>query len=192
MSARPVPCPPCTDVTIDRLNQPDCNVNPVLIRCFLFTIILIANNVHAKDEFAGKVSYVSDGDTLWVQPDLGGPPRKLRIDGIDAPEICQPGGATSREVLVKRALHQRVQVSVRRYDTYGRGLARISLDGNDLGAQMVRSGQAWSYRWRHNPGPYAAQEAVARQSRRGLFANDVAEVPRDFRKRHGSCYDVRR
>jgi micrococcal nuclease len=53
---------------------------------------------------------------------------------------------------------------------------------------MVSAGQAWSYRWRRDLGPYAAEEAVARQSRLGLFAVSQPELPRDFRKRHGSCY----
>ncbi|WP_296504794.1 thermonuclease family protein [Rhodoferax sp.] len=152
----------------------------------------MTTNVHAKRAFAGKVSYVTDGDTLWVQPDAGGAPRKLRLDGIDAPEICQSGGEASRAMLAQRALHQHVEVTVRRRDVYGRGLARIRLAGNDLGAQMVSAGQAWSYRWRRDLGPYAAEEAVARQFRRGLFAVSQPELPRDFRKRHGSCYVVKK
>ena len=164
----------------------------MIFRFFFSAAILIASNAHATRLFAGKVSYVTDGDTLWVQPDAGGPPRKLRIDGIDAPEICQTGGEASRAMLVQRALHQHVLVTVRRRDIYGRGLARIRLDGNDLGAQMVGAGQAWSYRWRRNLGPYAVEEAVARQSRQGLFAVGQPELPRDFRKRHGSCYAARR
>jgi micrococcal nuclease len=161
-------------------------VPPVLIALFL-----IGPHADAANVFAGKVTYVSDGDTLWVQPEAGGPPRKLRIDGIDAPEICQTGGEAARAVLSRRALHQKVEVQVRRHDVYGRGLARIQLHGNDLGAQLVQEGQAWSYRWRRDAGPYAAQEAVARQTRLGLFAFDAPEVPRDFRKRHGSCYPAK-
>jgi len=154
----------------------------------LATLFFAASNAHSSEEFAGRVSYVSDGDTLWVQPDAGGAPRKLRIDGIDAPEICQAGGAASREALVHRAMHQLVWVTVRREDDYGRGLARLRIDGKDIGAEMVRDGQAWSYRWRHSPGPYAAEEALARQERRGLFAVSAPERPRAFRKRHGSCH----
>ena len=163
----------------------------MILRLILLAGFLVAGNSQAKASFAAKVSFVSDGDTLWVQPDSGGPPRKLRLDGIDAPEICQTGGGASREMLAQRALHKRVLVTVRRYDSYGRGLARIQLDGDDIGAQMVHAGQAWSYRWRRDPGPYAAQEALARQSRRGLFATGQPELPRDFRKRHGPCHAVR-
>jgi endonuclease YncB( thermonuclease family) len=164
-------------------------------RTFLFLLVstlVAAHNAQATSAFAGTVSHVSDGDTLWVRPDAGGPPRKLRIDGIDAPEICQTGGEAALEVLRQLVLHQHVKVTIRRHDDYGRALARIRLDGHDLGAQMVQAGQAWSYRWRRALGPYAAEEALARQTRLGLFAQDQAELPRDFRQRHGSCHDAPR
>jgi len=158
---------------------------------FFLLALALAGSVQAAAAFGARVSHVTDGDTLWVQPDSGKPPRKLRIDGIDAPEICQPGGAAARAVLKQHALHQHVRVTIRRKDSYGRGLARIELDGRDLGALMVREGQAWSYRWRRQPGPYAAEEALARQARRGLFAADQPESPRYFRRQHGSCYEAK-
>ena len=167
---------------------PYASIWPALWRVALVGALLSGAGALSAREFAGVVTYVSDGDTLWVQPDSGGAPRKLRIDGIDAPEICQPGGPASREALARRAMHQRVVVVVRREDDYGRGLARIRIDDQDLGAQMVREGQAWSYRWRRSTGPYAAEEAAARHTGRGLFAASAPEIPRDFRRRHGPCH----
>ena len=163
----------------------------MVYRLFIFALVLIAGDACSARVYEGKVSHVTDGDTLWVQLDRGGPPRKLRIDGIDAPEICQPGGEASRNALAQRVLNQRVQVSVRRNDMYGRGLARIQLGGRDVGGLMVSTGQAWSYRWRRDAGPYAAEEAVARQYHLGLFVSGQPEQPRDFRKRHGSCHSPR-
>ena len=157
-------------------------------KLLLATVFLTASQLQAQETFVGQISYVTDGDTLWVQAQAGGPPRKLRLDGIDAPEICQTGGVSSRQALARRVLHKQVQVTLRRYDNYGRGLARIEFEGADLGAQLVRSGQAWSYRWHRDLGPYAAEEAFARQARLGLFAVNQAESPRDFRKRHGPCH----
>ena len=152
-------------------------------------LVLLAGaaNAGAAQVFTGQISQVPDGDTVWVLPDRGGPPRKLRLAGIDAPETCQPDGPAAREALAGMALHQHVEVTVQRYDDYGRGLARIRLDGEDLGARMVREGQAWSYRYRRDPGPYQAEEATARQQRRGLFAQPSPELPRQFRQRHGPC-----
>lgn len=142
----------------------------------------------AKPAWLGTVTYVTDGDTLWVRPQRGGAPRSIRVDGMDAPEICQQHGETARSVLAAHVLGQQVQVRGRRADDHGRLLARITLQGQDVGAWMVSQGQAWSYRYRRNAGPYAAQEAQARAHRRGLFADARPERPREFRKRHGSCH----
>jgi endonuclease YncB( thermonuclease family) len=157
-------------------------------RCLLLLLLLLGSSAQARETFVGQVSYVTDGDTLWVQPDSGGEPRKLRLLGVDAPEICQSGGKEARDMLAQLALQRRVTVKVSYYDRYGRGLATIALDGQDLGARMVRAGQAWSYGWRGRPGLYAAQETQARQSRSGVFAAASPESPRAFRKRHGSCH----
>ena len=95
--------------------------------------------------------------------------------------------ALTHRALARLALNRRVEVRVRRQDDYGRELARVQLERQDLGALMVREGQAWSYRWRNHTGPYAAEEAAARQAHRGLFAAGRPELPRDFRQRHGPC-----
>jgi micrococcal nuclease len=142
----------------------------------------------AKRPWTGEVTYVTDGDTLWVRPERGSPPRKLRLDGIDAPEICQAYGLESKEALVKRLLHRQVTVSTRAMDDYNRALVTVRLDGEDVGAWMVTQGYAWSYKFRQDDGPYAAEEKAARRRSKGLFADESAERPRDFRKRHGSCY----
>lgn len=142
---------------------------------------------HNDDVYAARVSRVFDGDTLWVKPLAGGRYRKLRVDGIDAPEICQTGGVAARDALAARVLDQEVQVRVRSHDEYGRGLARISHLNEDVGGWLVSRGVAWSYRWGRSPGPYAQQEDAARRAGRGVVAEAGAELPRDFRRRHGPC-----
>lgn len=138
--------------------------------------------------WTGTVTHVSDGDTLWVRPQRGGAPRAVRLDGIDAPEACQAYGEAARAALVGRVLGQTVQVRVRRHDDYGRALARVSLNREDIGGWLVSQGHAWSYRYRGQAGPYARQESQARAHRLGLFRQAQAERPRDFRRRHGPCH----
>jgi endonuclease YncB( thermonuclease family) len=161
----------------------------VLLLCVavVMPIAVSAQNQPAPRVYEARVTRVSDGDTVWVQPLSGGRYRKLRLDGLDAPEICQLGGAESRDALARRVLRQNVTVTERQRDDYGRGLARLEHGGEDVGSWMVDRGQAWSYRWRRNLGPYQAQEALARAQRRGLFAQADAEIPRTFRQRHGPC-----
>jgi endonuclease YncB( thermonuclease family) len=138
--------------------------------------------------FNAVVTHVTDGDTLWVQPEgHAGGPIKLRLQGIDAPERCQRWGPEARAALAERVLHQRVQVRTRAKDSYERVLGNVRLAGEDVSAWMVAHGHAWSYRYRHNAGPYAAEEQAARAERRGLFADARAIEPRHFRRQHGAC-----
>lgn len=173
------------------------------MRKFLIAICIIANYAYPTwaigknkpktrlpgSPWQGVVTYVSDGDTVFVRPASGAQPVKIRIDGVDAPEICQAYGPASQQALQARVLHQTVSVDAHRRDSYGRVLARISWRQADVGAWMVSQGHAWSYRYRRDAGPYTAQEAKAKAAQRGLFADAQALQPRDFRKRHGSCHE---
>ena len=163
-----------------------------MIKFVILLFCLLSQSAQSAVVFGGVVSFVSDGDTLWVQPDKGGSIHKLRILGIDAPEICQTGGEASREALIRFVLHQRVQVTVTRQDVYGRGLARLQLNNKDLGALMVKSGHAWSYGWKKSLGPYAREQIQAQQLHLGLFAEGQAMNPKNFRKRHGTCHRAKR
>jgi micrococcal nuclease len=137
--------------------------------------------------YAARVTRVFDADTVWVQPAAGGRWRKLRLDGLDAPEICQAMGVAARDALAARLLEQDVSVRERAHDSYGRGLVVIERDGEDMNAWLVRTGWAWASRWR-GQGVYAKEEDLARGARRGVWKKEKApETPRDFRRRHGPC-----
>jgi micrococcal nuclease len=141
----------------------------------------------AQPAFEGTVTHVGDGDSIWLRRNSGGAPVAIRIEGIDAPEACQPHGTESREALARRVLHQRVHVRPVRHDDYGRLLARIEWQGGDVGAWLVRNGHAWSYRFRRDRGPYAKEERAAQRARRGLWSDAAAIEPRVFRRTHGPC-----
>ena len=145
----------------------------------------------SRAPWSGVVTYVVDGDTVRVRPPEGGKPVSIRIDGIDAPEICQSGGTVARDALKRRVLGKRVVIYSKVHDDYGRLVARIGLNGEDQGKWMVAHGLAWSYRYRNNAGPYAVQQRHAQTARLGLFSPAYASAPAypgKFRKQHGSCY----
>jgi micrococcal nuclease len=138
---------------------------------------------------SGVVTKVSDGDTVWVQPDDADRPVKLRLQGIDAPESCQAWGEQATAALAAKVLNQRVDiVNARDHDDYGRLLGTLTFKGQDMGAWMVTQGHAWSYRYRRSLGPYIAQETQARVQGRGLFSQAGFDEPRWFRKSHGPCH----
>jgi micrococcal nuclease len=156
------------------------------LRRAIAALLLAACGVPAA-ALQGTVTRVSDGDTLWVKPTAGGKPVKVRLKGIDAPELCQPGGREARDALARMALHQPVRIDEGPRDDHGRRLGTLQRGDEDLQARLVREGHAWSYRWRRDPGPYAAEEREARDARRGLFADPAAIEPREFRRVHGPC-----
>jgi micrococcal nuclease len=158
------------------------------MRAYLLLIsMLMASAAHAKTQ-QGIVTRVSDGDTLWIAMQPKGKPIKMRMQGIDAPEICQAWGAQARDALKKRLLQQSVSVEIRAKDDFGRSLILLTHGGEDVGAWLVKSGHAWSYPYRRKPGAYAMEQEQARAKRIGLWAQrETAMEPRQFRRSHGAC-----
>ena len=137
---------------------------------------------------AGTVSRVVDGDTLWVKTEADSAPVVVRIEGIDAPESCQVGGAEATAALNALALgRERHGARVAATDEHGRAVGKVFDGDKDLGDRMVRDGQAWSSRYQYDRGPYVAEERMALALKRGLHAAGGAIQPRDFRKQHGPC-----
>lgn len=130
---------------------------------------------------------VHDGDSVRVLPFGTGGQLILRLSGLDAPELCQAGGLAARDALRQRIAGQLVWVQISGRDDYGRWLAQLQHQGEDLGPWLVSQGWAWSYRRGARPGRYDGLEAEARQQGRGVFADPLAEEPRAFRRRHGRC-----
>lgn len=153
-----------------------------------FAMFLIAAGAAPVWAESGKVTHVTDGDTLWVRLAGGGKPVPVRIDGMDAPEICQAGGQAARAALASRVVRQTVILAVRRHDDYGRAVASVRVGGEDIAGWMIGQGHAWSYHYGREGGPYLKLQGQAQAAGRGLFADPHALAPRLFRKRHGSCH----
>jgi endonuclease YncB( thermonuclease family) len=83
---------------------------------------------------------------------------------------------------------KQVTIQSKRFDDYGRDVAKITLNNTDVGAWMVKNGHAWSYHYRFSAGPYRVEEEAAVRAKLGLFADASAVEPKDFRREHGSCY----
>jgi micrococcal nuclease len=136
----------------------------------------------------GRVTHVSDGDTLWVQPLSGAAAQKLRLEGLDAPELCQRWGEEARAALQGLLRGQVVQVQSLNRDTYGRRLARIQWQGHDVGHWLVLQGHAWSSTFQGRAGRYEEAQQQAQAQRRGVFSQAGTPLtPRQFRKRYGAC-----
>ena len=157
-------------------------------KCWVLVCLSGACGLQAAEIWPAWVSWVMDGDTVLLVRQGQSEPVKLRIDGIDAPETCQPGGMASRDAMIRLTLRKSVQVTDLGFDSYGRQVGRLSADGGDVGAEMVRSGMAWAYRFKTGRGPYAALQRSAQKEKKGVFsASEAAMSPPVFRRFHGAC-----
>jgi endonuclease YncB( thermonuclease family) len=142
----------------------------------------------AQPVIDGRVTRVTDGDSVWLTP-AAGPPLEVRLLGIDAPEGCQAWGPQARRALEAAALDRQAQVKTQGLDTHGRTLGTLLVDGVNINQQLVEEGHAWSSRFKWDQGPYVKQERMAKALSRGLFAAGGGVRPRDFRRDHGPCRD---
>jgi len=123
---------------------------------------------------------ISDGDTLKVRcPDRA--QFVVRLAEIDAPEKAQPFGQRSKQHLSVLCFRKRAQIRPETQDRYGRTVARVSCDGTDANADMVRNGMAWAYtRYLTDP-QIRAMEVVARRERIGLWSEPHPIPPWEWR-----------
>jgi endonuclease YncB( thermonuclease family) len=89
-----------------------------------------------------KIVTVIDGDTVMAV-DLAGKNRKLRIKGIDCPELGQRMSLEAKEYAEELLKGQWVSVRFYGRDKFKRHIARIEVRGLDISKEMVRSGRAF-------------------------------------------------
>ena len=142
----------------------------------------------SKQAYSGRVSSVSDGDTLHVT-DSDGYKHKIRLAYIDAPELQQAYGTRSHQNLKRAADGENVDVAVFELDRYGREVAQVRLDGRDLNLKQLQDGAAWHYdayakkkQKKADYAAYAAAQENARQNREGLWNSLHPQAPWDYRR----------
>ena len=142
----------------------------------------------SKQAYTGRVSSVSDGDTLYVT-DSDGLKHKIRLAYIDAPELQQAYGTRSHQNLKRAADGENVNVTVFELDRYGREVAQVRMDGEDLNLMQIRDGAAWHYnayaakkQKKTDYAAYAAAQENARQSRNGGWHGLHPQAPWDYRR----------
>jgi endonuclease YncB( thermonuclease family) len=155
-----------------------------------------------------KVVRISDGDTIGLEKTAGEKALKIRMIGMDTPELHLPvngknysQGHWAEEATryLERLIPVGTRVQLKSYgvDNYGRTLGRILKDGRDINLEMVRAGFAIPYiicegedcndtfMKRHAVEDYIEACRVAQSNGRGIFdpKDPLEEMPFEFRLR---------
>ena len=132
---------------------------------------------------------VHDGDTITLL-DVDHRQHKIRLDGIDAPELGQPFGRASKQHLAEMLANREAVAECSKIDRYRREVFRVLIGGADAGLEQIRAGMAWYFRRYAKELPldrreqYADMEAQAKAARRGLWTDAELVVPWDWRVTH--------
>ncbi len=140
-------------------------------------LVFVLVNLYLPSALAAQVISVHDGDTLTLEDG-----RKIRLFGIDAPEITQPFGKNSRDAL--RSLVLNKDISLKCLDwSYNRRVCSVSMNGLDIQKQLVLKGLAYDYT-HYSHGLYKPEEALAKEKSLGVWAMpDGGERPWKYRYR---------
>ena len=161
-----------------------------LLSCQLLVLVGVSLPAHAEYLLA-NASRVIDGDTLEVLTDTQSSVR-VRLQGIDAPELSQAYGDAARQSLAQCLLGHTVVVRGDKTDRYGRTVGVVYADGVDCNLNQIKLGMAWHYKAYQaeqsaaERRDYARAETQARAARLGLWA-ECAIAPWDWRKGERQC-----
>ena len=132
---------------------------------------------------AGTPVTVIDGNTLEVAG------ARLRLHGIDAPDLDQPCrlrgrtqscGVIARAALMDLTAGAELDCEMRGRDADGRALATCTADGYDVAEGMVYTG--WALARTSAPARYHTVQRQAEAARRGLWLGRFT-APSEWRRR---------
>lgn len=140
--------------------------------------LLLGLEARAKDGaqvVTGRCVGVHDGDSITVLA-AGNVQLKVRLEGIDAPELKQPFSQQSKEALSGLVFGKAVTLHVTGKDRYKRTLAVVVAGGVNVNRELVRLGLAWRYEAYSKDAALLAAQNAAKGAKRGLWI-DPAPVP---------------
>ena len=156
------------------------------IKFHLFFVLIIFSLPLSAD-FSGLVIKIIDGDTIIVLD--GEKKKKVRLVGIDAPELKQKFGFKSKQELSVLIYKKWVNILSNSEDRYKRALGKVIYKNIDINLSLIKIGMAWHYKkYKKNQSKkdqveYAYYEKLAIESQIGLWRDSNSIAPWDWRRR---------
>ena len=156
-----------------------------MLKFFIINFIFFSTQVFADIE--GVVYRVIDADTVIIESEKGAK-YKVRLLGIDAPEIKQNYGKESTRYLSSMVLGKALVVIGSKKDRYKRLLGKLVLDGYDINLNLVKNGMAWHYkRYKSSQNKkdqflYSNAAKYAEENKLGLWSKNSPISPWQWRE----------
>jgi endonuclease YncB( thermonuclease family) len=148
----------------------------ILLLCM--TGLLLFKPFSGLDDVYLKSIY--DGDTITIERD--GLKVKIRLAEVDCPERDQPYGKEAREFVQKFLEGKTISISAVEQDRYGRTVAKVRANNDDLGEALVENGYAWVYTNYSKDKELIALQDSAKRMKIGLWKDHDPIPPWKWRK----------
>jgi micrococcal nuclease len=142
--------------------------------------------------FRARLHSVQDGDSFTIL-DSFGIRERVRLSGIDAPELNQAGGREAKAALESLLNSPELLIEPRKRDPFGRWVARAYIEQGpkpprDIARAQLAAGHAWVFNryTKEQPGSEVREDRRAQDQARaklkGLWADPQAQPPWEFRR----------
>ena len=152
----------------------------------IFSFLFLFLSIEVKAEIAPIVAYakhVYDGDTFNVE--YKGREYRIRVEGIDCPEISQQYGDSAKNATQALVHNNQVLVYPKSIGRYGRLIASITVGRRNLAIELVRNGFCrWYSKYTPNNSVLKQLEIEAFQQKKGIWANQEVVSPWEYRLQH--------
>jgi len=145
-----------------------------------FFLLILFSLLTITESFNAKVIGVYSGDSIVVTMS-DGKQLKVRMEGIDCPELDQPYGDSAKMATVSLCFKKNVRIDKVGLDTYGRTLGFVYVGDISLNKELIRLGLAWHYKQYSDDPELAKLEDEARLNKVGLWRQSNPQAPWDFR-----------
>lgn len=149
----------------------------------LIFMLFISTNVQA---FQAKFLRALDGDTILIEDIDDNMQYTINLACIDAPEISQPYGISSRDYLAS-IVDQNINVKITYGDMYGRLIAVVeNHDKTIVNEKILTSGNGWLYPKTCPESMvlnYLKLQEIAKTRKLGLWKNEESIPPWEWRHR---------
>lgn len=146
----------------------------IIITILTFIISLFSYGI------SGKVTKVSDGDSFFLKS--GKKSYRIRMYGVDAPELHQKYGEFSKKALEDMILNKNVNIKVINEDKYGRKVGKVFVGNKEVNLELLKNGYVFFYEYyAKNEKEYRRAYEKALEEKRGLWKYNDVESPRDYR-----------
>jgi hypothetical protein len=111
----------------------------------LLLLLIPTSSYSSTNSYTGRVIDVTDGDTITIltqnQEKI-----EIRLAGIDCPEGSQIHGKNAKQFISSLVSERRVRIIPDTIDQYGRTVATLLINGENVNRQIIAFGHGWVYR----------------------------------------------